>query len=187
METIEIDVYDNKILKRIKRVIKICDKKNYNVKFNIKIKDKKLENDLTNLEKAISIKDKKERYSFIYDVICKDLDNKISSNYCEFKNDICIRDRQKENNHKNGCCECIGRGKCKYLINSECTMKSCMACKLFTCHYLRKKRIKHNINDYILSNFFDRKEKYILENSFWTPKEIVIDRLLKKEYISSFK
>lgn len=183
-----IDVYDKKIIKQIKRIIKTCDKKNYKVKFNFINKDnQKLVKELKSVEKAINIKNIKERYEYIYDIICKDLDKKINANYCEFKNDICIRDRLKLNNHKNGCCECKGRGKCKYLIDSTCTMKSCMACKLFTCHYLRKKGIKHNINDYILSNFFDSKEKYILENSFWTPKEIVIERLLKKEYVSPFK
>lgn len=183
-----IDVYDEKVKKQIKKIIKISDKNNYKVKFNfINKNDQNLVKQLKIVEKAINIKDTKEKYEYIYDIICKDLDKKISTNYCEFKNDICIRDRIKLNNHRNGCCECTGRGKCKYLINSECTMKTCMACKLFTCHTLKKKGIKHSLNDYILSEFFDRKQKYILENSFWTPKEIVIERLLKKEYVSPFK
>ena len=182
--TLEIEL---KNTKQLKRIIKYSDKKNILVKFNYDKIDKKYVNELKQVEKAINIKDKEKRYNYIYDIICKDLDKKISCNYCKFKKDICIRDQVKNNNHKNGCCECAGRGKCKYLINSECTMKTCMACKLFTCHYLRKQGIKHNLNDYLLSYFFDRKEKYILENSFWTPKEIVIERLLKKEYISSFK
>ena len=63
-------------------------------------------------------------------------------------------------------------------------MKTCMACKLFTCKTLRKKGIKHNINDYIIGKyFFTRKQKDILRYSFWTPKEIVIDRLLKNKYV----
>ena len=183
--TLIIDVVDNKIVKKIKKIIKYCDKNNFNVKFNIN--NKELDKSLKEVEKALNIKDKEKRYNYIYDRICFDLDEKIKTNYCEFCNDICFRDREKNNNHKNGCCECAGRGKCKYLINSECTMKTCMACKLFTCPALKKKGIKQSINDFVLSNFFDSKEKYILENSFWTPKEIVMERLLKKKYISPFK
>ena len=74
--------------------------------------------------------------------------------------------------------------KCKYLIDSVCTMKSCIACKLFTCPYLRKRGIKHNINDYALGKyFFTSKQKDILRYSYWTPKEIVIKRLLENKYV----
>ena len=114
----------------------------------------------------------------------KYLDERINTNYCEFKNDICIRDRLKNNNHKNGCCECKGRGKCKYLIDSKCTLGNCMACKLFTCHTLKKKKIIHNINDYPLTKyFFTNKQKDILRFSYWTPREIVLDRLIKNNYV----
>lgn len=185
---LEVNVYDKKIFKKVKKLIKYCDKNNLKIKFNIiNNDDKVLVRDIKTIEKAINIKDKKERYTYIYDIICSYLDERLKEGYCEFIDDMCIRDRLKNNNHKNGCCECNGRGKCKYLIDSTCTMKSCMACKIFTCKTLRKKGIKHSINDYALSVFFDRKEKYILENSFWTPKDIVIERLLKKEYISSWR
>ena len=170
----------NKIIKKTRRYIKLCDKKNLKFKYETDLNKEELKD----IEKAINIKDKKERIEFIYDKICLDLDKKINTNYCEFENDICIKYRYKNSNHKNGCCECKGRGKCKYLIGSTCTMKTCMACKLFTCKTLRKKGIKHNINDYIIGKyFFTRKQKDILRYSFWTPKEIVIDRLLKNKYI----
>ena len=105
----------------------------------------------------------------------------IKTNYCEFKDDVCLKYRIKNPNHKNGCCECKGRGKCKYLIDSVCTMKSCMACKLFTCHTLKKKGISQNINDFVLTKyFFNNKEKDILQFSYWTPKEIVMEKLIKR-------
>lgn len=64
-----------------------------------------------------------------------------------------------------------------------------MACKLFTCPALRKKGINQNINDFILSKFFNNKEKNLLSYSFWTPKEIVLKRLMDKDYdvMKSFK
>ena len=117
--------------------------------------------------------------------MCGYLDDRIiNENYCEFKDDVCIKFREEDPNHKNGCCEYSDRGKCKYLIDSVCTMKTCMACKLFTCKYLYKhKGIRQRINDYaLIKYFFNNNQKYILECSFWTPKEIVMKRLLANNY-----
>ena len=102
----------------------------------------------------------------------------VKTNYCEFENGICLKDRLLNNNHINGCCECSGRGKCKYL-NNTCTI-NCMACKLFTCKTIRELNIKPSINDFILAKyFFTRKQKDILELTFFTEKEVVIEKLIK--------
>lgn len=178
------------IYRKMRRIIKYCDKNNYKIKFNIIDLDEKYKRDIKDLEKAINIKEKEKRYNFIYDTICKYLDERISTNYCEFKDDICIKYRKKGSNHKNGCCECKGRGKCEYLIDGKCMMKSCMACKLFVCPTLKKMGIKQDINDFVLAKyFFDSKEKNILQFSYWTPKDIVMKRLLEKDYVPmrSFK
>lgn len=179
------------IIKNTKSLIKFCDKRNliveliYNGK---KIDEKYLKKDISDdlrdiitIMHAINIKDKFKRYDYIYDTVCGYLDERIKTNYCEFKDNICVKYRNKGSNHENGCCECKGRGRCKYLIDGVCTMKSCMACKLFTCHTLKKKGITQNINDFVLTRyFFDTKEKDILQFSYWTPKEIVMDKLMKK-------
>ncbi|MBR3661139.1 MAG: hypothetical protein IKN63_04450 [Bacilli bacterium] len=181
-------------INKTKRIIKYCDKHKLNLEVyydNKMLNDKDLEKkldknirDIITIMKAINIKDKYKRYEYIYDTVCSYLDELISTNYCDFKNDICIRDRLKGTNHKNGCCECLGRGKCKYLIDSVCTEKSCMACKLFTCKTLREKGIVHNLNDYVLIKyFFTNKQKDILRFSYWTPKEIILDRLVKNKYV----
>ena len=129
---------------------------------------------------AINLKDIKEKFNYIYDTVCAKLDERIKTNYCEFKDDICVKYRKKGSDHKNGCCECKGRGKCKYLIDSVCTMKSCMACKLFTCHTLKTMGITQSINDFVLTKyFFTSKQKDILQFSYWTPKEIVMEKLMK--------
>ncbi len=179
------------IIKDTKNLIKFCDKNNYNVSLiynGKKIDEKYLKKDIKDnlrdmitIMHAINIKDKYKRYDYIYDTVCNYLDEKIKTNYCEFKDDVCLKYRIKNPNHKNGCCECKGRGKCKYLIDSVCTMKSCMACKLFTCHTLKKKGINQNINDFVLTKyFFNNKEKDILQFSYWTPKEIVMEKLIKR-------
>lgn len=79
--------------------------------------NKSFENEITNskfqeiieVSRAISLKDKRKRYEYIYDTICNKLDAKIKTNYCGFENDICLKDRLLNNNHINGCCECSGR------------------------------------------------------------------------------
>ena len=193
MEKLTINLADdniNKYIKDTKKLIKKCDKNNLeleliynNKKLTSRDKNGKLK-DIIDIMTAINIKDKYKRYEFIYDTVCNELDKRINTNYCQFKDDICIRDRQKNNNHKNGCCECTGRGKCKYLIDSKCTLGNCMACKLFTCHTLKKLGIKENINDYVLTKyFFTTKQKDILRFSYWTPREIVLDRLMNNKYV----
>ena len=181
----------SKYIKNTKKLIKMCDKKNLELKIiyngkELTKKDLKNENlrDIYSIMIAINIKDKYKRYEYIYDTVCSYLDEKIKEDYCMFKCDMCIRDRLKNNNHKNGCCECKGRGKCKYLIDSKCTLGNCMACKLFTCHTLKKLGIHQDINDYVLTKyFFTSKQKDILQFSYWTPREIVLDRLMTNTYV----
>ena len=181
----------DKHIKNTKKLIRLCDKNN--LKLELIYNNKKLtKNDINNIKLrdivtimiAINIKDKYKRYEYIYDTVCSYLDERINTGYCQFKNDICIRDRLKNNNHKNGCCECGSRGKCKYLIDSVCTLGNCMACKLFTCHTLKKLNITQDINDYALTKyFFNNKQKRILQYSYWTPREIVLDRLMTNTYV----
>lgn len=179
----------DEIINGTKGLIKLCDKYNYTVALiynGKKLDDTYLKKDISEnlrdiitIMHAINIKDKAKRYDYIYDTVCAYLDDRIKTNYCEFKDGVCAKYRIKNPNHKNGCCECKGRGKCKYLIDGVCTMKSCMACKLFTCHTLKKKGITQNINDFALTRyFFNSKEKDILQFSYWTPKEVVMERLI---------
>lgn len=194
--TLKIDLNDDnidEIYDFIPNLIKLCNKKYYvilkyrgeEIKDDSYIKKKILENnkiiDIIEVVHAINIKDISNKYNYIYDTVCAKLDERIKTNYCEFKDGVCIKYRIKNPSHKNGCCECKGRGRCKYLIDGVCTMKSCMACKLFTCHTLKKKGITQSINDFVLTKyFFNSKEKDILQFSYWTPKEIVMERLIER-------
>ena len=184
------DTKDN-IYNSLPNIIKVCNKKymidlyynNEKIDINYITKNNVLNNkliDIIEVSHAINLKNEKDKFDYIYDTVCNKLDERIKTNYCEFKDDICVKYRKKGSNHKNGCCECKGRGKCKYLINSECTMKSCMACKLFTCYTLKTMGIIQNINDFVLTKyFFTNKQKDILQFSYWTPKEIVMEKLMK--------
>ncbi|MBR3049162.1 MAG: hypothetical protein IKG58_01210 [Bacilli bacterium] len=131
---------------------------------------------------ALNIKDIKERYSYIYDVVCNYLDNKFNTdNICDFKNNRCISVRN--NNHcsesKNGCCYGRKRGVCEHLKNNRCNIKS-ISCKLFTCRHLKKKGIKFKVNDIpLLKYFMNLQQKLIIINSFFKDKDEMIKLLVR--------
>lgn len=160
----------------------------------LKAKDesnRRFETLLDSVFKILDMSDISKIYSYIYDEICDDLDNKFSKcNYCDFSNDMCVAQKLGISAHSTmGCCYMHTYSKimsvpkdlgiCKYLDGKKCSEK-CMACKLFTCKYLRKRGISFSINDYeIYRNFFTKKQCKILKETFFTPKEEVIKLLLK--------
>lgn len=173
-------------LKTIRKLRFLC-KRHTNVEITLnnqeisikKEKDQRVIN-LYHIEKALNIKQKKERYEYIYDVVCDYLDSCFcEKNLCEFKNNKCLGDRSKKFEKSCGCCNGKTRGTCKYLINNRCSIK-CMGCKLFTCPSLRKKGIKFRIKDIPLLNyFFNLRQKEVLAYTIFTPKDQVIERLIK--------
>ena len=177
MEKLIIDVKDiNKEIKKTKKYLKYADKNNCIIEYNI--------NDITlkQIEKAINIKDIKERYNYIYDEGCDYIDKKyLDCNYCDFKDDICKYFREtKQLNHKNGCCYSDARGGlCPHLKNRKCNIKS-ISCKLYSCEILRKNNIKFRIRKIpLLKYFFNIKQKYYLKYSFFKDKDYVINKLLE--------
>lgn len=173
-------------LKTIHKLRFICRKK-VNIYITIdnkdinisKEKDQRVIN-LYHIEQALNIKNKKERYEYIYDVVCDYLDDCFrGKNLCEFKDDKCLGDRNKKFEKSCGCCNGKTRGTCKYLVNGSCSIK-CMGCKLFTCPSLRKKGIKFRIKDIpLLHYFFNLRQKEVLAYTIFTPKDEVIERLIK--------
>ncbi len=188
------DVYlkdDRKFYKNIK---KCSCKKNITVHFIYNkqdittdeyLKKHKCDQEITykiNSVHAANIKDKRERYSYIYDVVCDYLDNEfIHKNKCEFCNNKCaaIRNGYHFEESVAGCCYGRRRGTCKNFKNNICSIKS-IACKLFTCKYLKKQNIRYKINDIpLLKYFFDIIQKYIMSMAIMTDKEETIDMLIK--------
>ena len=170
----------NKIIKKTRKIRKLCDKNNLKLEFiyQDKIKSKTLEE----IEHAINIKDLEKRYSYIYDNICDYLDNKYKKcNYCDFKNDVCIYFRElKEFDHKNGCCYKVSRGGlCKYFKNKKCTIKS-ISCKLYSCEVLRNNKINFRMKYFpLIKYFFNLKQKYYIKYSFFEDKDYVLNKLLE--------
>lgn len=176
----------NKIIKKTKYLRKLCDKNNYKLIFKINGKEITKEDNLNlyNIQKAINIKNIKERYNFIYDKVCEYIDKEyLTYNYCDFKNDVCIYFRKEGKlDHKDGCCYSKDReGTCTHLKNHRCKIKA-ISCKLYSCPYLRENNINFKINDFpLIKYFFNIKQKYYLKYSFFKPKSYVIYKLIESQ------
>jgi len=186
-------IKDQKLLDIYKKIIKIY---RYSYKYNIKIKDIYLVNydkninnnymiyELDNLISAYLL-NYEDRINFIYDYMCDYLDKEFNDfNLCDFRDNKCVSRRELEcNGCKNpvvyGCCYTKGR-VCPNLINSRCTIKS-LPCKFFTCRYLEKRGIKYRPWNYLIIRLFlSYKQMSILDQYLYTPKEVIMKRLLKK-------
>ena len=59
-----------------------------------------------------------------------------------------------------------------------------MACKLYTCKYLRSKGITFKAKDNVLlSSFFNKKQLRVLSCNYFISKEEIIEKLLEKSYM----
>ena len=133
---------------------------------------------------ASNIKNIEKRYNYIYDTVCDYLDKEFQEkNICQFRNNKCIgvTDGYHCKESINGCCFGRKRGLCKHFNNGKCNIKS-ISCKLFTCRYLKKNKIKYNSENIpLLKYFFNKRQKTIIEDSIFIDKEEIINMLLNKQ------
>lgn len=134
-----------------------------------------------------------ERYEYIYDKVCEYLDCEFSeNNFCDFKNNSCIANRNGYSSHSTmGCCYSFEYSKfwdptfiknihvCNHLDCKTCNTK-CISCKLFTCEYLNRKNISFNVNNILLLDcFFDKKQLLIIKYNYFKKREEIISKLLE--------
>lgn len=194
-----LDLFSKKLVKlyeySTKKNINTFDKDNLLAK--IKISDISKDNleEILNLLHFFSISDVKKRYEYIYDTTSQKLDELfLQNNYCKFENNACIRQRERKNSlHSiDGCCyrfHCskflelpVDEGRCKELKpGGGCDVNS-MACKFFTCKFLRKQGIKFDCNTFFLTRVcLNKKQKNYLESCFFIRKEKNIEKLIELE------
>ena len=173
-----------KTIKKLKKIIKICDSNNYKliVKYDKAIK-KEYKEEFDKIQKAINIKNIEKRYSYIYDSVCNYLDSKyFGENLCGFdENGVCEYYRKEDPSHYNGCCYREDRSLCKYFDeeHSVCTERG-ISCKLYSCPILREKGIKYRIKDIpLINSFFSIKQKFYIKYSFLKPKPYVMYKLME--------
>ena len=154
-------------------------------------KTNKLQNDFILGINAIFFNTRYERYNYIYDTVCNYLDGFFyGKNLCDFRDNKCGEKRLVNSNSYVGCChhykiKLLGPlipknlTLCEHLKEDHTCGAKCISCKLFTCNYLEKKRIKFKIKDILLLNvFFNPLQKYFIKTMVFTPKRKIIKRLM---------
>ncbi len=169
---------DNKILKKTEAHIN-----------GLSLTDDEKQKYLYILNKALEMTDKNIRISYLYDEMCNFLDDEFrKKDLCGFCNNLCKRRKNlidrgiKKENYANGCCYSYSKKEnCKYLGEAGCTIK-CLGCKLFTCFYLRKtEKVKYKIDSIPFAKyFFNARQKFYMENTFFTKKDIILKEVLKR-------
>lgn len=157
---------------------------------NKKISDKEKKEQIKNIKKLIDEKDYEKRMSMLHDMTCDYLDEIfVKQNACGFKNNICVRRRDmmergiKKPSYEDGCCHGYKEGKnCHYLGEHGCNIRN-VACKLYTCPYLKKRGIKYSINKiYCTRYMLNWSQKVYLMSTFFIPKNEVLPGLIRKRY-----
>lgn len=154
-----------------------------------KIEDDDIDTKMKMIDQVLAIQDGEERYSYLYDLICDYLDYEFrSKNICGFHCGICKRrqdmmDRKiKKETYSDGCCYGYQMSRaCEYLIPGKgCSIKN-IACKTFTCFYLRKKGYRYKLDHiYLAKYFFNRRQKWYMENTYFVDKPVVMSGIMKR-------
>ena len=185
------------------KLLKELKKKNNKIRYSgIKYNDYRLIGIINNANqeiidciKAIFIDNRDEKYEFIYNTICNQLDQKwINENPCKFENNICICERQYKNPRENGCCyafwyknlgsQITGIHQCEHLHPTEHCRNANITCKLYVCPYLKKhSNFRIKLGELIMVKiFFNKYQKIIIKNNFFIKKEELLKKLKNDEY-----
>lgn len=122
--------------------------------------------------KALNIKNRKKRITFIYDSTCNYIDNFYNNeNICGFKNCQCYIQRKNDKNLKYGCCR-----KCLYKSDKGCTTKN-IACKLFNCSEVSCRRKVITYKDLKILKLLSLRQRTIIKSDFFSLREDVLKDL----------
>lgn len=127
--------------------------------------------------KALNIKKRKPRITYIYDEACAQIDNHYKNkDICGFKNNKCYVQQKLDNGTINGCCR-----MCMYQSKKGCTTKN-LTCKLFTCSEVEKRCKVIKFDDLKILNLLSFRNRMILKSDYFSKREDVINDL----YYGSF-
>ncbi len=148
--------------------------------------------ELEQINAILELPDLFSQYNYIYNKACEELDERFAkNNYCDFQNNICACQRNeakilrrllntfykvnytKEHGFR------VDAGLC-YKLDGKRESQKCIACKLFTCQYLKKNKIKIKPDDiFLIKIFFNRRQKRYIERAFFKSQEEIVERLVK--------
>mgnify|MGYP003295727795 CR=1 FL=1 len=162
---------------------------------DIQIKDNELSektkfllNELTLLVKVFNIKEKQDRNSLVYDLMCNRMLNETQKiGYCYFKDNKCVTSRYTKGfpkSKENGCCNNTYKDKkknCRYLNEDHSCAICSISCRIFTCVYLQRRGIDHALFQYpVIDCLYSKSTKYKMIYGFFTPKERMIKKISHK-------
>lgn len=158
-------------------------------KYLQKMNDPEIDEKMEVISQALAKEEGEERYSYLYDQICEYLDREFrEKNICGFHNNLCKRRcdmksrKVKKDTYENGCCHSYLHGRdCEHLKPPfGCQIKN-IGCKTFTCYFLRKQGYRYTLDKIYLSRyFFNRRQKFYIENTFFVDKPIIMIGILKR-------
>ena len=124
--------------------------------------------DIAPIIKALNIKNRKERITYIYDYACNYVDEymkKQNLNPCGFINCKCRVQRKENSKYINGCCR-----KC-YLNTKEGCSTSNLTCKLFYCKDMKNKYKTLKIKDIKMLNLLSFRQRIMINSSYFITRE----------------
>lgn len=178
------NIYINKESDYYKKIYLLRLLSFFHIKINNNYKGIKTIQEIDNITDILNTRNRKDKYSKIYNLSCDYLDNEfICKDLCNFKNNICICNRNKAKEKSVGSCCVKTKTKevCSYFDdnNKYCKIRS-LGCKLFVCPYLKKKGINYRVNDVVyLKYLLSFRQKIIAKCSIFTPEELVVNKWLK--------
>lgn len=120
--------------------------------------------------RALNIKNRKIRITYIYDSACQIIDDyNNSENICGFKNCQCYT--QRGTNYKYGCCRL-----CKYKTDKGCPTKN-LACKLFNCSEVCKRRKVIKYEDLKILKVLSIRQRFAVKSDYFSIREDVLKDL----------
>ena len=138
----------------------------FNIKNNIK------SDELNVIIKALNIKKRKERITYLYDETIKYINNYYHDDLCQFENDQCFVQRNRTDNHKFGCCF-----DCPLVESGKGCPSSNVSCKLLYCKPALKNIKKLRIKDIEFLRCFSIFQRFILKFDFYSTREQMIKDL----------
>lgn len=124
--------------------------------------------------RALNIKNRKDRITYIYDYACSYVDDymkKQNKNPCGFKNCRCYTQHYKGCPYKNGCCR-----RCIFQSEKGC-ITSNLTCKLFYCSEVKKRYKTLSINDIKILKLFGLRQKEMIKSGYFISRESYINNL----------
>lgn len=193
MRSVTIKLKKNKYNKFYKKIkwLKIITKFKHNIQIEYIGKvytERSLEypielKEILKIAKILNASSKREKITLAYDYACDYLDEQfINKNLCGFKNDMCICNSQKlKEKQVNSCCVSTTTKELCNLFDkkNKCCKTKNLACKLFVCPALYKKKIRFPIRKIpYIKYFFNFRQKLVAKTYFFLEKEKVIENLM---------